>query len=302
MMSGLIGSRVKRQRRNIVTKTFSPSGEVIDHSELRVGMLVWGYWEEDRKWYLGIMCETPDQKLYCQYADGDQDYGEELQRDWKLHYDQTAPHAIVVRPLEVNDEQEEEGKEVEEGEKVEEGEEGEDEKDEDYEDDVEDEDGVEVLAEEAVKVLAEEADEVLAEEAEDAAFFPRQAEFRESVANKFGKRFASDIIKALKSVYDQTPPNTRSPVTGIARKVMALCRRPESLPTIYDQIVKEEMTAADVVEKAHYGPWEEPEQTRQKKERLKAHFLSRTVADDANDMVGFCGSMVPRKQLETGVW
>lgn len=40
----------------------------------------------------------------------------------------------------------------------------------------------------------------------------------------------------------------------------------------------------------------------EKKERLEAHFISRTVADDANDMVEFCGSMVPRMQLETGLW
>ena len=125
-MSGFndpIGSRVKRQRRNIPTVACSPGGEVIDHSELRSGLLVWGYWEEDRKWYLGIMCETPDQKLYCQYADGEQDYGEELQRDWKLHYDQAALHAIVVRPLEEEDEEDDEEEDEEDDEEEDEEEE-----------------------------------------------------------------------------------------------------------------------------------------------------------------------------------
>lgn len=40
------------------------------------GSKVWGHWEGDHKWYLSIICETPNHKLYCQYADGLQDYGE----------------------------------------------------------------------------------------------------------------------------------------------------------------------------------------------------------------------------------
>ena len=55
--------------------------------------------KDDHKWYLGIMCETSNHTLYCQYADGQQDFGQELLRRWMLHHDQAYPHAITVLPL-----------------------------------------------------------------------------------------------------------------------------------------------------------------------------------------------------------
>ena len=52
-----VGLRTKRQRRSI-TEASNPNGKFIDHSELQVGMLVWGRYSGNDTYYLGIMCVT----------------------------------------------------------------------------------------------------------------------------------------------------------------------------------------------------------------------------------------------------
>ena len=85
----------------------------------------------------------------------------------------------------------------------------------------------------------------------------------------------------------------------IARKLKANLNK-ERLPTIHQQIVNQELSAADVVNKAIKGTLEEPKQTHEKAERLKKYFDSRMADKDdegGNNLIGFCGSMVPKSQL-----
>lgn len=256
-----IGERTKMtgsKRRRLITEASNPVGPLIDPAKLRCGMVVWGHWEEDEKWYLGIICETPNHKLYCQYADRQQDFGEGLDRSWKLHHDQTC--AIEIFPLE-----EEESAEEEDG--IEEEEESE-------------EDGIEEEEE------SEEEDGIEEEE----EFFKGQAGFRTFIASKFDEHFASELIKALKWSC------TKSHVPGIARKLKSAFKS-DCLPTICLQIVNKELTAAVVVEKVINGTLVEPQQARERAEALLKHFASRTRHEDDGKYVYYCGALVPKDQL-----
>ena len=265
-------------------------------------MLVWGNWADDHKWYLGIICETPlhnnlvEPQLYCHYADGEQDSGEDLQRGWKLHQKQNYPHSIQVLPLEEDEmeveEEEEEEMEVEEEEEEDGVEEESGKLGAEGETEYEEEDGVEDEEEEEEE-NDEDEDEV---EEEEEIFFQGQTGFRAFITEKFEQNFADELIEALKSIYYQEKHSEKSPVPGLARKIMAGFTRPDRLPTIWQQINTKELSAVDIVEKALKKTLEEPKALQERVVALEKHFASRMVGEEKR-YVGYCGSMVAQNQL-----
>ena len=88
---GEAGSRGGRPKKKQVG-TRDPPGTPIESSRLVAGMVVLGYWKEDKKWYIGRVCNRAGAQNYVRYADGDEDRdGEFCGRDWVLHEDQDTP-------------------------------------------------------------------------------------------------------------------------------------------------------------------------------------------------------------------
>ena len=287
-----------------------------------ISLLVWSCGAiggGDAKWYLGIICEE-DGELYCQYDDGDQDYGVDLiERPFRLHVDQHCAHSIQILPLtKRTDEDEEDEDELEEDQVVQTGvndfvmvkdgdndgveeEEGEDvlEVIEVYEDEDEGEDELEVIEVDEDEDEDEENEEGEENKAIEQEFFAGQEKFHNFFSQKFSEvpEFAPGLISALKAVHRKKIITKKRPVE-IARIIKTRLKA-DGLPTICQQIHDRKLSAADIVKKVVDCRLEEPEQTRQREEATKKHSLSITrVEDTSNELVCYCGTMVPKNQLE----
>lgn len=242
----------KKQRR-IVTKHRTPPGTDLHHSALTQGQLVWGYWEDDKLWYLGRVSKL-ENALFVKYADGDEDHDEELERLWMLHEDQNGPVPESLQTVE------------------------------------------DALPPQGQREPVAASSSRPVEECQGASSLPEEQLFKgqDIFVNYFKEAISQEFADALLTSLAKLEQSAK-----IARKIKEAFKEGR-VPSILAQIRSSAMSAADVVRLAVDNRLQEQSVRDHLDASRERHFKNRTIDTNEEDdgMVGYCGSKVPREQVE----
>lgn len=273
-----------------------PTGEITSAFDLKEGNVVWGYWEEDKKWYPGVVCTGQEETTYVQYHDEDVDEGDEFYgRAYKLHSDQSREIADKIMTDATGSSSSRTDRkraraEFEDGDEVE------------VEDDVEDVqqtgngEGVPPApAPPPAVVPAPSRHGDGAEESVPAAqerwvpprdiktIFTRlvDAEFANELVKSIGKRVPNDKIKYV----------TRRLICNFGCEKCLV-------PQILQQLTIYLISSDELVDMVLTNTLKDPSKLEEEKRREEQHAISRTrVGEDNDRAICYCGALVSRDQL-----
>jgi hypothetical protein len=282
-----------------------PTGEITSAFDLKEGNVVWGYWEEDKKWYPGVVCTGQEESTYVQYHDEDVDDGDEFYgRAYKLHSDQSREMANMIMTdatgsSSTRTDRKRARAEFEEG--------GDDEVEVEVEDDVEDdvEDHVEDIVQngngEGVPpappaVLAapsrhSDGVEESVPAAQEREVSPR--DIKTIFTRLVDVEFANELVKSI----GERVPNGK--IKHVTRRLIwnfggEKCLVPQTLQHIKVYLVSSD----ELVDMVLTNTLKDTSKLEEEKRREEQHAISRTLAGEDNDRaICYCGAMVSRDQL-----
>jgi hypothetical protein len=281
-----------------------PTGEITSAFDLKEGNVVWGYWEEDKKWYPGVVCTGQEETTYVQYHDGDVDDGDEFYgRAYKLHSDQSREMANMIMTDATGSSSTRTDRKCTRAE-FEEGGDDEVEVEDDVEDDVEDiaqngnGEGVPpapapsppaVLA--APSRHSDGVEESVAS-AQEREVSPR--DIKTIFTRLVDVEFANELVKSI----GERVPNDK--IKHVTRRLICnfggeKCLVPQTL-----QHLKVYLVSSDkLVDMVLTNTLKDPSMLEEEKRREEQRATSRTrVGEDNDRAICYCGAMVSRDQLE----
>lgn len=284
-----------------------PTGEITSAFDLKEGNVVWGYWEEDKKWYPGVVCTGQEETTYVQYHDEDVDEGDEFYgRTYKLHSDQSREMANMI----MTDATGSSSTRTERKRTRAEFEDGDDEIEVEVEDDVEDdvEEGVSICDIQVVDP------DPIGSDAASSAVLPAPSGHsdggEESVpaaqerdvsprdikiifTQLVDVEFANELVKSI----GERVPNDK--IRHVTRRLISnfggeKCLVPQTLGHLKAYLVSSD----ELVDMVLTNTLKDPSKLEEEKRREEQRAISRTrVGEDNGRAICYCGTWVSRDQL-----
>lgn len=285
-----------------------PTGEITSAFDLKEGNVVWGYWEEDKKWYPGVVCTGQEETTYVQYHDEDVDEGDEFYgRVYKLHSDQSREMANMIMTdatgsSSTRTDRKRTRAEFEEG-----GDEVEVEVEDDVEDEVEDpvEDTVQNGNGEGVPPAPAPAPPAVlpapsrhsdgAEESVPAA--QERYVSPKGIKTIFTRLVDAEFANELVTSIGERVPNDK--INFVTRRLICNFGCEKCLvPQILQQLKLHLIPSDELVDMVLTNTLKDPSKLEEERRREEQRAISRTrVSEDNDRAICYCGAMVSRDQL-----